>query len=209
MKELQNGKEKIQKICDILKSETLEPAKQEASEIVENAHMQAKEILANAREDAQKIIDEAYVKNQEKKRSFESSLHLASRQVIEELKQKIEKKLFDENLRILIVEETKKPEVIRDLIKVVIKGIEEEGLDIDLSAYIAKNVNARQINEMLSERVLNILRKGKVVIGDFEGGVKIKMHDSQITIDISDEALFGLIGNYIRRDFRDLIFQEK
>ena len=38
MKGLETGKDKIQKICDALRKETLEPAKQEAREIVEKAH---------------------------------------------------------------------------------------------------------------------------------------------------------------------------
>ena len=45
MKGLDTGREKIQKICDSLRKETLEPAKQEAREIIENAHMQASEIV--------------------------------------------------------------------------------------------------------------------------------------------------------------------
>ena len=48
MKGLESGKDKIQKICDALRKETLEPAKQEAREIVENAHMQASEIVTEA-----------------------------------------------------------------------------------------------------------------------------------------------------------------
>jgi hypothetical protein len=37
--------------------------------------------------------------------------------------------------------------------------------------------------------------------------VQIKLRDRQITIDISDRVVRELIANFIRRDFRDLVFQ--
>ena len=49
MKELETGKNKIQKICDVLRNETLDPAKQEAREIIENAHIQAAKIIEDAK----------------------------------------------------------------------------------------------------------------------------------------------------------------
>ena len=52
MKGLKNGRDKIKEICDVLKQETLEPAKQKAREVIENAQLQAEEILKEAREKA-------------------------------------------------------------------------------------------------------------------------------------------------------------
>lgn len=53
MKSLETGKDKIQKICDALKKETLEPAKQEAREVIENARLQAAEIVTAAKKEAE------------------------------------------------------------------------------------------------------------------------------------------------------------
>ena len=39
------GQDKIKKICDQLREETLEPAKQEAEEMLENAKKQAEKII--------------------------------------------------------------------------------------------------------------------------------------------------------------------
>ena len=103
MKGLETGKDKIQKICDSLRKETLEPAKQEAREIVENSHMQASEIVAEAKAKAIAMTEEAEKEMEEKKRVFHASLNLACRQGIEQLKQKIEKDLFNQELTALIV----------------------------------------------------------------------------------------------------------
>ena len=57
MKGLDNGKNKIQKICDALRVETLEPAKQEAREILENAHLQAADLIREAKDKMQSMIE--------------------------------------------------------------------------------------------------------------------------------------------------------
>jgi V/A-type H+/Na+-transporting ATPase subunit E len=44
-------------------------------------------------------------------------------------------------------------------------------------------------------------------LGDFDGGVQIKLCDRKITIDVSDRVVRELIANFIRHDFRDLVFQ--
>ena len=50
------------------------------------------------------------------------------------------------------------------------------------------------------------LKEHSVVLGDFDGGVKVKYVDKNLTIDVSDETLMDLISRYVRKDFRKLIF---
>ena len=68
VKGLETGKDKIQKICDALRKETLEPAKQEAREIVENAHLAASEIVREAKKKAEAAVSKAEIEINEKKK---------------------------------------------------------------------------------------------------------------------------------------------
>ena len=68
MKGLETGKDKIQKICDALRKETLEPAKQEAREIVENAHLKADEILQEAKKKAEESTRRVEMEISERKK---------------------------------------------------------------------------------------------------------------------------------------------
>lgn len=206
MKGLETGKDKIQKICDALKKETLEPAKQEAREIVENAHMQAAEIVNEAKSKASQIIQEAATEMEEKKRVFQASLNLACRQGIEQLKQKIEKELFNQELTKLVAEEMADPKIIAHLLNSFMKAMEEKGIEEEFVAKVPKSVSARAINEQLTSRVLDRLQNRTVVGAEIAGGVQIQMKGRQITIDISDAAVRELIAGYIRRDLRDLVF---
>lgn len=206
MKGLETGKDKIQKICDSLRKETLEPAKQEAREIVENAHLQAAEIVNEAQKKAAAMIQKAELESEEKKKVFQATLNLACRQGIEQLKQKIEKELFDKELANLIGKEMADPKLIANLLNAFMRSMEEKGVEEEFVAVIPKGISPRMINDLLSSRILERLRNKTVEVGDFAGGVQIQLKGRQITIDISDAVVRELIAQYIRRDFRDLVF---
>lgn len=206
MKGLESGKDKIQKICDVLRHETLEPAKQEAKEVVENAHLQAREIVKDAQTKADNLIASAKAEIEEKKKVFDATLQLTCRQTIELLKQKIEEKLFNENLSDLILKETVDPKLISHIIDSFMKGMQERGLEEEFVAVIPKNVSARMINSMIAANVLQSLQKQSVVLGDFAGGVQIQMKGRHITVDITDAALRDVLARFIRQDFRQMLF---
>lgn len=206
MKGLETGKDKIQKICDALKKETLEPAKQEAREIVENAHLQAVEIVKDAEKKAETLRQSAEQEMEEKKRIFHATLQLACRQGIEQLKQTIEEELFDKQLSEVILKEMTEPKVIALLIQSFMKSVEEKGVEEEFVAIIPKGISPKVINALLGSQILDRLQNRSVVVGDFAGGAQISLKGRRITIDISDSAVRELIGQYIRRDFREMIF---
>jgi V/A-type H+-transporting ATPase subunit E len=206
MKGLETGKDKIQKICDSLRKETLEPAKQEARQIVENAHMQASEIVAEAKAKTLSMIQNSEKELEEKKKVFQASLNLACRQGIEQLKQKIEKDLFNQELVSLVAKEMSEPKVIANLLNSFMKSIEDRGIEEDFVVTIPKTISPRMINELLAVRVLDRLQNETVVASEIAGGLKLQFKGRQITIDISDAVVRELIAQYIRRDLRDLVF---
>ncbi len=207
MKGLDSGKNKIQKICDALRSETLEPAKQEAREIIENAHLQAADLMREAKEKMQGMLEATEQEIEQKRKTFQSSLQLACRQEIEWLKQKIEGKIFFQGLSDYIVKEMADPQLIAKLIDSSIKLLQDRGIEEDISVVIPQTISPRAINCLLVKSFLERLHEQSVVLGDFDGGIQIKLRDRQITIDISDRVVRELIANFIRKDFRDLIFQ--
>ena len=206
MKGLETGKDKIQKICDALRKETLEPAKQEAREIVENAHLQAAEIIDSSQKKAQTLLKKAEQEIEEKRKVFQSSLNLACRQGIEQLKQKIEEELFNKELAQLVSKEMSNPKVIADLLSAFMRTMEEKGIEEDFVAVIPKEISPRSINELIAARILERLKTKSVTVGNFGGGIQVQLKGRQITIDISDAVVRELIAQYIRRDFRDLVF---
>lgn len=207
MRSLETGKEKVQKICDAIRKETLEPAKQEAREIVENAHLRAAEVVREATKKAEALKKAAEADIEEKRRVFDASLHLSCRQGIEMLKQKIEQELFNKELERLVKQEMASPQIIVDLIQSFMRSLEEQGIEEDFEVVIPKEISPRSINSLLTDKVLEHLKGRSVVLGDFHGGVQVRMKGREITIDISDAVVRELIARYIRRDLRDLVFK--
>ncbi len=206
MKGTESGKDKVKKICDILRRETLEPAEIEAEQIIRSAKEQAEQIVAAAHKEVEKIHLEARQEIERQRNVFQSSLSQACKQAVEALKQSIEEKLFNQELTRLMTKHTQDPKVLAQLVTAVVKGIEKEGIEAALSVYIPAVVPARAVNMLLAHEILEKLKEKSVLVGPLTGGIEVKLLKENITIDISDAALKELVANYIRKDFRELVF---
>ena len=206
MKPLKDGQDKIQEICNLLRRDTLDPAKMEAQEIIQSAQLRAKAIVEEAEMEAQRQLEGVRQAIEQERRVFHTSLEQAAVQGLEALRQEVEKSLFNKELFRVVEAEAVKPDLVAKLINAIVKAIEAEGLSSDISAAIPRSVSAHEVNRLLVDGVLKKLKEGGVSVGNFAGGAKVQLHDKKMTIDITDEALRELLTTYIRKDFRKLIF---
>lgn len=207
-KTLEKGEEKIQKICDALRREALEPSKEEAQSIIEDAKTRAKEIIKEAHEQADKVIENAKEAIERERNVFHSSLEQAGKQALEELRQSIEHKLFNDELQQILEGSTTDPKVVSKLIASLVQAIDKEGISTELSAIIPHTVSTKEVNNLIGTEILEKLKEKSVTIGEFGGGAQVKLHDKKMTIDITVDALMELLSNYVRKDFRKLLFKE-
>jgi V/A-type H+-transporting ATPase subunit E len=206
MKGLETGKDKVKKICEVLKRETLEPARHEADALIEAAKRHADEILADAKDAAEMMLENTRREIERQKLIFQASLSQACRQTLETLKEKAEHKLFNAELGRLVAGAMQAPEVLAKLITTVIKAIEKDGVEANLSVYIPAAVPAQEVNKLLGQEILNKLKEKGVLLSPIGGGIEVRMIDKNITLDLSDLAIKELVANYIRKDFREMIF---
>ena len=207
MENLDTGKDKIKKICEILKNETLQPAQEEAQRIVEAAEQEARNIQRAAEAQAEELVTASKIKMAKQKELFDHSIRAACTQVMESLRQEIENNLFNTSLSDWLSKQTVDADLAAKLVNALVKAIEKEGTSAELSAIIPSKIPAEKVNALLLKEVVDKLREKSVVLGGLTGGVQLKLHDKQLTLDLSDEALKELLGRYIRKDFRDLLFQ--
>lgn len=207
MKTLEKSEDKIQRICDELRKNTLEPAQIEAKKIIEQAHEEARKIREEGEKERQKMLKDGQEEIEKQKTILHSSLVQASRQAIESLKQSIINHLFSPELNRMIEKGLQKADVVGQLVSSIVKALDKEGLSGDLNAYIAKDLNPAAVNQTLLEGVVERLKNNSVEVGDFPGGAVIKYEDKQMKIDISDKAIKELMGAYLKKpQFRELIF---
>lgn len=209
MKTLEKGQDKIKKICSVLRDETLEPAKKQAEEIVKEGQRQAEEIIAQAQVSAEKIIDSARTAIEQERNVFYSIMQQAAKQSLEALRQDIEKKFFSEHLQSVIEKNTQSADIIAKLVNAIVKALEKEGLSSDLTALVPNAVSPKEVNDLLLQDVLKTLKEKSVVLGNFSGGVRLKLNNKQMSIDITEDAIKELLANYIvRKDFRKMLFAD-
>jgi V/A-type H+-transporting ATPase subunit E len=206
MKTLDRSQDKVKKICDSLRKETLEPAIVEADRIIAEAKLKAEGILKDAKEQAERLHATARADIEQERNVFNSSLTQAAKQSLETLRQDVESKLFNVELEEAVKREAAKPDVLARLIGAIVKAIDQEGIDVDLEAIIPKSVSPTEISALLTENILKRLKNGAITVGEFEGGVQVKLEGKKVTIDITDAALKELIAGFVRKDFRKMIF---
>lgn len=206
MRSLEKGQDKIQKICDKLRHEILEPAKEEAQQILVAARKKAEEIQLEAERHAEQVVKQARIQIEQERNVFHSALQQAAKQTIEGLRQEIEHKLFNEDLQVLLDKQLSDPQIIANLINGVVKAIEKEGLVTDLTAVIPRAVSVDDVNALLLDNVRKRLKGKALEIGPFAGGAQVKLHGKKMMLDLSDQAIKELLANYMRKDFRKMIF---
>ena len=95
---METGKDKVKKICDAIRRETLDPSLREAEQIVEEAKKHAQRIVQAAHLEARGIQEKAAQELERQKAIFQTALSQASRQALETLRQWIEEKFFHQEL---------------------------------------------------------------------------------------------------------------
>jgi V/A-type H+-transporting ATPase subunit E len=208
MKTLKEGNEKIQEICNLLKKETLEPAKKEAEHLIELAKIRAEEILREAEHQKESLIEETKMSLKKERAVFETALFQAASQAKEALKQEIEEKFFSHELKSLITQEMSSQQIVSSLLEALIKALEKEGVAAKITAIIPQTVEKDAVNRKLIQTTLEKLKGKSVTVGSFKGGVQIKVEGSQLTIDLTDEAVSEMLIPYLRADFRKKMFGE-
>ena len=206
MKSVDTGKDKVKKICEVLKKETLDPAKKEADKIIAQARADAEKIIEDAKREATRVHEDARKKIEEERNVFQASINLACKKSLDTLKQEIEKNLFNEELNAFVGKQMKDPHVAAELISAIVKGIEKEGIDVNLKAVVSSAVSTKAVNQELAKGVIDRLKSKSVEIGDIAGGAQVKIVDKNLTIDMTDEALKTLLASFVREDFRSVIF---
>lgn len=206
MTDLEKADQRIQVICEKIRSETLNPAKEEAQEIIERAKKEAAHIREKARAEAEKMQNDMRHAMQEERQIFQSSLQQAGKQAIDLLKQKIEQSLFTPSLDQWIDEQIGDASSCAKLIDVLVEAIQKDGLQTEISVKIPQKFTADQINALLSQKILQSLANNSVELSGLEGGVQVRLAGKNMVLDFSLKTLEEIIRSFIRKDFRKVFF---
>lgn len=208
-KTLEKGEHKIQEICDKLRKETLDPAKIHAENIVKEAHQKAEEMIASAERHCEKLFNEARRQIAKEEEVFHTSLNQSVRQTLEALRQQITEHLFVPALVEKIDRFSSQPDLIKNLISSIAEAIQKEGMDVDLSIEISKLCSPDEIVHAISKELQERLRIKSITVGNFHGGIRVRLIGKNYIVDMSNSTLIELFSQFCRKDVRDLLFELK
>lgn len=207
MKNPESGSEKVKKICDAIRQETIEPALEESRMIVEAAKQEALKIIEEANAKAKELIRLAGEHIAKEKQVFETALKQSSRQAIESLRQELEKRFFHPFLAKEVAQATSKADKIGIFVDAVASILAKEGLDAEIDMYLPQRVSAKEVaSHVASEFAKQLIEKSKELTL-FKGGIQLSFKEDNLTLDLSDKALTELLAEYIRKDLRTILFK--
>ncbi len=152
------------------------------------------------------MIKQARGQIEQERNVFHSSLQQAAKQAIEALRQEVEQKFFNEELQTILDKELANPKLVADLINALVLSLDKDGIAGDLTAAIPRSVSADEVSKLLLDSVRKRLKNKPLELGHFAGGAQVKLHGKKMTIDLTDYAIKELLANYVRKDFRQMIF---
>ena len=205
-----------------LKDEGVSAGRAEAERMVNEAQARARAIVEKAEADAKAKLQTAHKEVEGLRRGGEEALRAAARDTILELKDSLTRR-FAEDVGKTVSDAMHDEEMLKKMILAIVGRAREEG-GVDQSAEVElilpRSVvgldDLRRKPEELREGTLThyvaatageMLRAG-ISFGraeDEAGGLRVKLHDRGVTVDITDKAVAAAILEHLQPRFRALM----
>ena len=202
------GDERLAAICQMIRNETLDPAKEEAEHIKHAAEREAVHIRSEAKRHAEQMLHDTRTLLKDEREAFDASLEQAARQTVSLLKEKIERALFNPSFDRYLSSEFHDEKKTSELLELVIEQIKKEGLDGDLSVWLGKRLSKESILKNLSAEASEQISNNKLFAGEQNYGIVVKINDRHLSIEITPEGLKEMMSGFLRPDFRSILFNE-
>lgn len=199
---LESGEDRVKELCEILRAETIQPAKEEAARIISEAKKEAEAIVAKSNEDAEEIMQNLKKELEKMQSVSEASLELAIKQSLSRLKQSVAE-LFTEELFNLADATMNDTDILAKVVNALVTAVEKDGLNTDLKLVIATNVSKDELIGKLADHVRKKIAKESVEIGNFKAGCVLKLVDKKMAIEMTSKAIVELILAYISDDLSE------
>ena len=210
----------VEALIERLREEGVANGRTQAEQIVSDAKAQAESTVKEAQEQADQIVSKAREEAENLKRAAHEALEVAFRDTRLALKTQLTQRFTGEVQR-LIGAETQKPELLQKLILEVAGKVKEEvaeaqQVEVLLPRKVAGLEELSRNPEELEQGVLtyfvrlvgqDMLREGISfgVVKDNQGGLKLRLVDREVVLDMSDRAIAEAILEHLQPRFRALL----
>ena len=210
----------VDALIDRLRSEGVANGRSQAEQIISDAKAEAEAIINQAQAEAEQLISQARTETDNIKRGGQEALKVAGRDTMLALKSQLAERFTGEVQR-LVGTETDKPELLTRMILEVVGRAQEEVSDSkEIEVLLPRKVEGLEDlsrnPEELEQGILthfvrlvgrDMLKEGVTfgVVQDNQGGLKLRLVDQEVVLDISDRAIADVILQHLQPRFRALI----
>ena len=203
-----------------LRDEGVADGRAQGEEIVKDAQLRAELIIKQAHEKANEMLTEARQEADSLEKAGQQALEVAARDAMLSLKLELNQR-FTGEVRRLVGIEVQKPELLQRLI-LEIAGRAKEEIDgaTSVEILLPRNVtgfeelsrNPEELEQGILTHFIRLinqdpLREGITfgVANDSQGGLRIRLVDQEVVLDISDRAIADVLLQYLQPRFRALL----
>ena len=202
---LETADTKVKEICELLRKETLEPAKREADLIIEKARNEADELIRKAKEELKRLEEVHKKELQSELQAHQGSLQVSVRQSLSALRQGVEA-LFVRELEWDIQKEMGKEEGVAKAINVIFSILERDGIGANLQTFVPEQVNIRNVVQHVAQEFQERVQKGAVPVQGIKGGALVRVEEKKFLMDLTDQAMKELLASFVIPELKEMIF---
>ncbi|QEA40604.1 hypothetical protein FGL86_16965 [Pistricoccus aurantiacus] len=218
---LQGASSGVEALLERLRGEGVEQGREEARRIVADAETRATWMIEQAERDAQALRERAREDARHLESSAREALRVAARDSVLEMQATLTHR-FRDHLRWLVGEAMTREDLLQRLIlELAARTRSDTPLDKekDVEVMLPRDVlgleELRRRPEELKEGTLSwfvaaqareVLREGvRFSVGEQAGGLRIRLHENEMELDISDEAVAELLLAHLQPRFRAML----
>jgi V/A-type H+-transporting ATPase subunit E len=212
----------IEELIARLRQEGVDEGKAEAERIVAEAEERARRLLDDAETRAEAIVHNATKEAERQRAAGEEALVIAMRDAVLELKQGLAER-FAEQVRGLVSEVTRDEEMLKRMVlAVAARAREESGMDDDAALEIAlprsvvglddlrrnpEELREGSLTHFAAAAAAEMLRQGVTFVraDDRSDGIRVRLVDSDMVVDLTDDAVAEVILRHLQPRFRALL----
>lgn len=212
----------VEELIHRLRHDGVEAGREEAGRIVQDAEKRANWLVEQAKAEAEELLADARKETERFRTSAEEALQVAARDAVLQMKDQLTSQFSDEIGRLVRGELEHTALLERLILEVAAQVRKGAGLDEESQVEILLPEGALELAELrehpeelrhgeLSRLVVevagNMLRQGVTLTPSrqVKDGIRIRLTDKQIEIDLSSEAIAGLLLEHLLPRFRALL----
>jgi V/A-type H+/Na+-transporting ATPase subunit E len=196
----------VEELIDRLKSDGVSKGQQEADALVADAKRQSMAILDAARSEADEIVAKAKAEAERARLAGLQALQLAGRDAVLKLRESFQLQ-FEHRLRKLVGQSVEDPELLRRMIlEVVGKSRPDSAGQVQLLLPLGA-AGHDPLLAYVTGLAAEMLREGLTfgVGEDINAGVRVRLVDQAVEIDLSDESLASFLARFLVPRFRQIM----